>query len=62
MLPLSLETTWIWTGSLYAFWRVYQLRSEAHAQQESQWIAAQIKRECRAQCPESWTALENALS
>jgi thymidylate synthase (FAD) len=60
MLPTSTETTWVWTGSLYAFWRVYQLRSDAHAQQEAQFIAHQIETECLQQFPHSWTALKRA--
>ena len=33
VLPLNAMTTWIWSGSLLAFNRVYQLRKDAHAQQ-----------------------------
>jgi len=58
MLPLSTETTWIWTGSLYAFWRVYLLRSDSHAQCECQQIAAMIWDHCAAKFPHSWKALE----
>lgn len=32
VLPLNTMVTWIWSGSLLAFNRVYQLRSDSHAQ------------------------------
>lgn len=42
VLPLAMETQWIWTGSL-AFWaRVYNLRADHHAQKEVQNIAGMI--------------------
>lgn len=59
-LPQSMNTTWVWTGSLYAFFRVWQLRSAPDAQAESREIAAMIERECSLQCPHSWYALKVA--
>jgi len=32
VLPLNMMVTWIWTGSLLAFNRVYQQRADSHAQ------------------------------
>lgn len=32
VLPLNMMVSWIWTGSLLAFNRVYQQRSDSHAQ------------------------------
>lgn len=32
VLPLNTMVTWIWSGSLLAFNRVYQLRADSHAQ------------------------------
>ena len=32
VLPLNTMVTWIWTGSLLAFNRVYQQRIDSHAQ------------------------------
>ena len=34
VLPLSLETTMIWTGSLYSFIRLYKQRTKSDAQKE----------------------------
>jgi thymidylate synthase (FAD) len=42
VLPQSAYTSWIWTGSLVAWARVYYHRSEAHAQHETREIAFQI--------------------
>jgi thymidylate synthase (FAD) len=59
VLPQSLMTTWIWTGSLAAFHRVYALRVDSHAQQESQVIAEQIGEICAFYFPRSWDALNH---
>lgn len=39
ILPLALETQFIWTGSLLAFIHFFNLRLEAHAQQETREVA-----------------------
>jgi len=57
ILPQSMMTTWIWTGSLAAFHRVYALRIDAHAQQESQQIAERIGDICAEYFPGAWSAL-----
>ena len=59
VLPQSLMTTWIWTGSLAAFHRVYALRIDHHAQQESQFIAERIGEICAEHFPRSWDALNH---
>lgn len=59
ILPQSMMTTWIWTGSLAAFHRVYALRVDAHAQQESQQIAQQIGAICAEHFPRAWDALNH---
>jgi thymidylate synthase (FAD) len=60
VLPQSMYTSWIETGSL-AYWaRVYKLRAEAHAQQEIQTLARQVKGHIAPRFPESWSALENS--
>jgi thymidylate synthase (FAD) len=59
VLPQSLMTTWIWTGSLAAFHRVYALRIDHHAQQESQFIAEQIGEICAEHFPRAWDALNH---
>jgi thymidylate synthase (FAD) len=45
ILPQSMMTEWIWTGSLVAFARVVKLRSSPDAQYECQQIANKIKKE-----------------
>jgi thymidylate synthase (FAD) len=45
ILPQSMMTEWIWTGSLVAFARVVKLRSSDDAQYECQQIANRIKKE-----------------
>ena len=45
ILPQSMMTEWIWTGSLVAFARVVKLRSSPDAQYECQQIANKIKEE-----------------
>lgn len=42
VLPQSMNTSWIWTGSLLAFIRIYNQRIDSHSQLESQMIAKQL--------------------
>lgn len=56
VLPQSMYTSWIWTGSLMAWLRIYQQRSDSHAQKESQMIAQQIKEVVQPLFPVSWAA------
>lgn len=62
ILPQSMYTEWHWTGSLYAFARVYNLRSKPDAQKEVQEIAKQIKDIIEPLFPVSWKALTNEQS
>lgn len=57
ILPQSMLTQWIWTGSLAAFYRVYALRIDHHAQEETQAIAEQIGELCNEHFPYCWAAL-----
>lgn len=57
VLPQGAVTTWIWSGSLYAFARVVRLRSSSDAQKESQMIAAQIETYLKTLFPVSAAAL-----
>jgi thymidylate synthase (FAD) len=57
VLPQSMLTEWIWTGSLAAFHRVYGLRIDAHAQAESQVIAEQLGVICNEHFPRAWMVL-----
>jgi thymidylate synthase (FAD) len=42
VLPQNTMTEWIWSGSLYAFARVCNLRLDSHTQKETQQVAQQI--------------------
>lgn len=57
ILPQSMYTEWIWTGSLQAFARVCNLRLDPHAQVECQDIAKQISDIVRPLFPISWSVL-----
>jgi thymidylate synthase (FAD) len=57
VLPQSMMTEWIWSGSLYAFSRVCKLRLDAHAQQETQVVAKLIAEDCEYHFPVSWKEL-----
>lgn len=56
-LPLSMYTEYHWTGSLYAFARVYNLRIDAHAQWDCQQVAKAIGEICEKLFPLSWQYL-----
>ena len=43
VLPQSMMTTWIWSGSLAAFARVVKLRTDSHSQYETGLVAHGIK-------------------
>ena len=43
VLPQTMMTEWIWTGSLYAFWRVVNQRKHPHAQKEAQVFAGKLE-------------------
>ena len=57
ILPQSMMTEWIWTGSIYALARMYGLRSDAHAQREVQFYAYSIGDHVKKYFPLSWKAL-----
>ena len=56
ILPLNTYTSWIWTGSLYAFIRVCKLRLQPDAQAETQEFARCIAKEVKLLFPVSWAA------
>jgi len=58
VLPLNMMTSWIWTGSLYAFARVCKERLNAHAQLATRNVAIELDKECEGLYPVSWTALK----
>lgn len=57
VLPQNTMTEWIWTGTLYAWARMCQLRLDKHTQQETQEVAKMINREMSSLFPVSWAAL-----
>ena len=57
VLPQSMMTQFVWTGSLYAFVHVYKLRVDAHAQQEAQDFAIELDKIIRPLFPVSWPTL-----
>lgn len=56
-LPLNLQTSWLWTGSLAAWARMLNARLDGHAQVEAQAIAREIKAIIRPLFPVSLPAL-----
>lgn len=59
VLPQSMMTEWIWTGSLLGWSRVYNLRVDSHAQKETQLIARYVDTNMKPLYPNSWRALTN---
>jgi len=57
VLPQSLMTEWYWSGSLYAFARVCNLRCAEDSQYETRLIANEINKQCHLKFPISWTEL-----
>ena len=57
VLPQNLYTEWYWSGTLYAFARVCQLRCAKDSQWETQQIADQINEFGHEHFPISWEAL-----
>ena len=62
VLPQTMLTEWYWSGSLYAFARVYKERSSrlgGDSQRETQAVADQIEQWAEYHFPHSWFALTN---
>ena len=59
VLPQSMMTEWIWTGSLLFFSRVVKLRTGDDAQAETRELVLKIAAWCAAEFPEAWKALED---
>lgn len=57
ILPQSMFTEYICTGSLAAFARAYKLRSDSHAQMEIQVLAKEWDRVIRPLFPHAWSSL-----
>jgi len=59
VLPQSMYTEWYWSGTLYAFARVCNLRCKPDTQKETQVIADQIDGLAKELFPNSWEALRD---
>jgi len=60
VLPQNTYTEWYWTGSLYAFARVCNLRCQPDAQKETRDICWNIDQLANVLFPVSWEALRSA--
>lgn len=61
VLPQSMMTEWIWSGSLYTFAKMCALRLDPHAQYESRLVAEQIDAKMAELFPVSWSALKDNI-
>ena len=57
VLPQSMMTEWYWSGTLYAFARVCQLRCAKDTQEETREVADKISELCAEHFPISWKYL-----
>ena len=57
VLPQDMMTSWYWSGSLYAFSRVCNLRLKEDAQAETREVAQGISNYCVVKFPISWKNL-----
>jgi thymidylate synthase (FAD) len=58
VLPQNMLTSWVWTGSLTAFFHCWRLRSEGTAQKEAQDFAALLDEIITPLFPHSWQTLK----
>jgi len=59
VLPQSMMTEWYWSGTLYAFASICNLRCKPEVQLETQMIANQIDEQAKKLFPVSWEALRS---
>lgn len=59
VLPQSMVTEWIWTGSLYGWASMYNQRSSEHAQYEVRLFAEEVNKIMSELFPICWKALTN---
>lgn len=62
ILPQSMITEWIWTGSLLAYARFYKLRTTPDAQKEIRDLAIQVGDIMKGLYPTSWEALTKEVN
>lgn len=58
VLPQNMLTTWVWTGSLPAFFHCWRLRAESTAQKEAQDFADLLNQIVEPLFPHCWKALK----
>ena len=61
VLPQSMITEWVWTGSMLAFFNVWKQRSDGHAQYEAREFARLLDSAIPEDCRFSWEALKQWL-
>lgn len=59
ILPQGVEVNWVWTGSLAAYSRFYNLRADSHAQAEVNELAEQVGKIIEPLFPVAWSELTN---
>lgn len=59
ILPQNTQTEWIWTGTMYAWARMCQLRLDSHTQKETQVVAEKVAKHIAELFPVSWEFLMN---
>ena len=59
ILPQSMATEWVWTGSLPAFFHVWKLRQAEGAQKEVREFATELEELLQPLFPKCWEALKN---
>jgi thymidylate synthase (FAD) len=62
VLPQAMMTSWYWSGSLYAFSRVYNLRTKEDAQKECRDVVNKMGKFCSEKFPVSWSSLTRSVS
>lgn len=60
ILPQNMMTEWIWSGTLFAFAKMCNLRLDAHTQKETQEIAQKVDKLASELYPVSWKVLVHA--
>ncbi len=59
ILPQNTMTEWYWTGTLYAWARMCQLRMDSHSQKETRLVAQMVSMHMAQLFPVSWEFLMN---
>ena len=60
ILPQNMMCTWVWTGSLLAFFHMYKERSHPTAQKETRYFAELVREVVEPLYPYSWKVLTDA--